>query len=87
MFSLRFAILIIPSLLILSTLCVAQGVMEIIRPPGTSPQGAAPAANSLWEVSQLGLLAPQEKLPRRVSAGTASKKSNLIFRSPSSFMR
>ena len=39
MFSLRFAILIIPSLLISSTLCVPQGVTEIIRPPGTSPPG------------------------------------------------
>ncbi|PUU72347.1 hypothetical protein B9Z19DRAFT_1137918 [Tuber borchii] len=39
MLSLRFAILIIPSLLILSMLCVAQGVPETIRPPGTSPQG------------------------------------------------
>ena len=39
MFSLRFAILIIPSLLILSMLCVAQGVMETIRPLENSPPG------------------------------------------------
>ena len=39
MFSLRFAILIISSLLIPSRLCVAQGVTEIIRPIGTSPPG------------------------------------------------
>ncbi|PUU76059.1 hypothetical protein B9Z19DRAFT_992072 [Tuber borchii] len=39
MFSLLFVILIIPSLLIPTTLCVPQGVWEIIRPPGTSPPG------------------------------------------------
>ncbi|PUU72389.1 hypothetical protein B9Z19DRAFT_1010311 [Tuber borchii] len=39
MFSLRIAILIIPSLLILSTFCLAQGVTQIVRPPGTSPPG------------------------------------------------
>lgn len=39
MFPLHFAILILPSLLILSTLCVPQGVTEIIRPPGASPPG------------------------------------------------
>jgi len=39
MFSLHFAILILSSFLILSTLCVPQGVTEIIRPPGASPPG------------------------------------------------
>ena len=39
MFSLRLVIHIISSLLIPSTLCVAQEVTEIIRPPGTSPPG------------------------------------------------
>ena len=39
MFSLRFVILIVSSLLIPSTLCVSQGVTENIRPPGTSPPG------------------------------------------------
>ncbi|PUU72753.1 hypothetical protein B9Z19DRAFT_1104250 [Tuber borchii] len=38
MFSLLFAILIVPSLLP-STLCVPHGVWETIRPPGTSPPG------------------------------------------------
>ncbi|PUU72341.1 hypothetical protein B9Z19DRAFT_1137928 [Tuber borchii] len=38
MFSLLFAILIVPSLLP-STLCVPHGVWETILPPGTSPPG------------------------------------------------
>ncbi|PWW73611.1 hypothetical protein C7212DRAFT_331522 [Tuber magnatum] len=39
MLSLGLAILVIPSLLIPSTLCVPQGVTAIIRPPGASPPG------------------------------------------------
>ncbi|CAZ80673.1 unnamed protein product [Tuber melanosporum] len=39
MLSLLLAILMIPPLLIPSTLCVPQGVTAIIRPPGASPPG------------------------------------------------